>query len=298
MRLDRGYGSSGLTAAKLDGPAEFNKHVTGILQSLEELKRAPLVEEEYHGPVLFSNDAASDIMHEVFAPGITAERPDPGTEARTKGPYASSYKARVLPEMFRVTDDPGLKTIGGKDLLGSYTIDDEGVPGQAVSIVEAGKLTNYLTGRMPIRDFPESNGHGRAQTAGAARASIGVLKIDATGALPDAELNKKLLAMAKERGLEHVYMVQTLGPELTPRLLYRINVANGKRELVRGATIDELDQRSLRSGISAAGDDPFVANYFGDIPATVLAPALLFDDVTLKRANERNDKLPYYPPPD
>lgn len=297
MRLDRSYSSGGLTASRLDSSEEFQHHVVALLLSLQALKNAPLIEEEYHGPVLFSNDAASDIVREVFAPGITAERPDPGTEARTKGSYASSYKARVLPEMFRVTDDPGLKTISGKDLLGSYAIDDEGVPEQAVTVVESGKLTNYLTGRMPIKDFPESNGHGRAQTAGAARAHIGVLRMEATGSVSDAELNKRLLALAKERGLQQVYMVQTLGPELTPRLLYRINVADGKKQLVRGATIDELDQRSLRSGISAAGNEPFVANYFGDIPETVLAPALLFDDVTLKRANERNDKLPYYPPP-
>jgi hypothetical protein len=41
-----------------------------------------------------------------------------------------------------------------------------------------------------------------------------------------------------------------------------------------------------------------VANYFGDVPVTVLAPALLLSDVTVKRANEKNDKLPFYPPPD
>jgi hypothetical protein len=25
---------------------------------------------------------------------------------------------------------------------------------------------------------------------------------------------------------------------------------------------------------------------------------LLFEDVTIRRANEKNDKLPFYPPPD
>ncbi len=44
--------------------------------------------------------------------------------------------------------------------------------------------------------------------------------------------------------------------------------------------------------------DLWVANYAGDIPDTVLAPALLLDDVTVSRANEKNDKLPFYPPPD
>jgi hypothetical protein len=82
-----------------------------------------------------------------------------------------------------------------------------------------------------------------------------------------------------------------------PRLLYRVSL-DGKRELVRGAQLDDLDQRALRSSVQAAGNNLFVANFFGDVPETVLAPALLLDGVTLRRANEKNDKLPFYPPPD
>jgi TldD protein len=107
------------------------------------------------------------------------------------------------------------------------------------------------------------------------------------------------LSTAKDRGLKEVYYVQTLGGLTTPRLLYRINAdGSGKRELVRGAALDDVDVRALRSSISAAGKDLFVANYFGDIPQTVLAPALLFDDATIRRANEKNGKLPFYPPPE
>jgi len=65
----------------------------------------------------------------------------------------------------------------------------------------------------------------------------------------------------------------------------------------RGAVLDDLDHRALRSGVEAAGKNLWVANYATEIPETVLAPALLFSDVTVKRANETNDKLPYYPPP-
>jgi hypothetical protein len=97
-----------------------------------------------------------------------------------------------------------------------------------------------------------------------------------------------------------VYFVETLGGEV-PRLLYRITpdgTATGKRELVRGAVLEDVDQRALRASVEAAGKDLFVANYFGDVPQTVIAPALLMDDVTVKRANEKNEKLPFYPPPD
>jgi hypothetical protein len=68
--------------------------------------------------------------------------------------------------------------------------------------------------------------------------------------------------------------------------------------LVRGAEISELDLRALRSGVVAAGKQLHVANYLGEIPETVLAPALLIDDVTIQRANKKNDKLPFYPPPE
>jgi hypothetical protein len=95
--------------------------------------------------------------------------------------------------------------------------------------------------------------------------------------------------------------VNALAGTMTPRLLYRVTpdgTPAGKRELVRGAELDDLDLRALRSNVEAAGKDLRVANYFGDIPETVLAPALLMDDVTLRRANKKNDKLPFYPPPE
>jgi predicted Zn-dependent protease len=296
MHLDRSYGSNGVSLADLDSPEVFDKHAVSLTASLSDLRKAPLVEEEYHGPVLLSADASSDAIHELVASAVTAVRPDLGTEARTKGAFASSYHARVLPEFLDVVDDPSLKTLNGKTLVGAYKIDDEGVPAQQVKLITDGKLENYLIGREPVRDFPKSNGHGRAALTGPARPQISVLDVTAHAGLSSADLDQKLLALAKDRGLKSVYYVETLGPDLTPRLLYRVS-DDGKRELVRGATLDDLDQRALRSGVIAAGKEPYIANYDGAVPETILAPALLFDDVTIRRANEKNDKLPFYPPP-
>jgi TldD protein len=297
MRLDRSYGTSGVALTDLDNSEAFHKRVVTLISSLNDLRKAPLVEEEYHGPVLLSADASADTLHSLLAAGVTATRPKLGTEARTNGPFASSYHARILPEFLTVIDDPALKTWDGKDLVGSYSVDDEAVPAQTVKLVADGHLENYLIGRTPVRDFPESNGHARAGIAGPPRPVIGVLKVTALQGLTDEELNQKLLGIAKDRGLKSVYYVETLGAEATPRLLYRIDL-DGKRTLVRGAVLDDLDQRALRSGVEAAGKNLWVANYATEIPETVLAPALLFSDVTVKRANETNDKLPYYPPPD
>ena len=297
MRLDRSYATNGVALKDLDTPEQLRKQAVSLIASLSELRKAPLVEEEYHGPVLLSADASSDILRALVATGVAATRPRMGTEARTNGPFASSYHTRVLPEFMNVIDDPSLKTFDGKDLVGAYDVDDEGVPGQAVQLITGGKLQNYLLGREPVRDFAESNGHGRAPVAGPARPEIGVMKVTAESGVSDEELNRKLIQMAKDAGLKSAYYVETLGGAFNPRLLYRVNV-DGTRQLVRGAVLDDLDQRALRSSVEAAGKDLWVANYMGDVPETVLAPALLMSDVTVKRANEKNEKLPFYPPPD
>jgi len=297
MHIDRSYASTGKSLEDLDAPQAFEKHAVEDIASLEELRKAPLVEDEYHGPVLLSADASADTLKSLLANAVVAMRPALGTEARTNGPFASSFHARVLPDFLSVVDDPGLKSFDGKSLVGAYDYDDEGVPAQAVSLVADGRLVNYLIGREPVKDFSQSNGHGRAGVAGAARPAIGVLKISAQDGVSDEELNKKLLQMAKDSGLKNAYSVETLAGAGNPRLLFRMN-ADGTRQLVRGAELDDIDQRALRSSVAGAGKDLGVTNYFGDVPQTVIAPALLLEDVTVKRANNRNDKLPYYPPPE
>ncbi|SFS05608.1 Predicted Zn-dependent protease or its inactivated homolog [Granulicella pectinivorans] len=297
MRLSRDNGSTAAKASELESAAAFKKRVLDDLKSLEELRNAPVVSsEDYHGPVLFSGDASADVMNRLFVPNIEADRPELGTTARTQGAYTSSYRSRVLPEILSVTDDPTEKTFAGQTLLGSYTTDDEGVPAEAVDVVIHGKLTNYLIGRTPVRDFASSNGHGRAAPGQAAHARSAVITFKPTQAVPAAEMHARLLAMAREQGRD-VYEVETLAGELAPRLLYLVHAKDGSKELVRGAVFDELDNRSLRSDIVAAGDDPFVAQTLGAVPQTTITPSLLFGDIGVKRATEEQQKLPYYPPP-
>ena len=297
MRLDLSTSSVGVTLKDLDTPEAFEKRVLKLIASLAGLRKAPVVEEEYHGPVLLSSSAGAYTINSLLVSGITATRPKMGTEARTNGPFASSYHARVLPDFIDVVDDPGLKSYNGKGLVGAYDVDDEGVPAQAVKLVVAGKLENYLIGREPVRDFPLSNGHGRAGLATPSKPSIGVLQVTSKDGLTDEDLNSKLLTLAKDRGLKNVYFVSSMSGKLTPHMLYRVSL-DGKRELVRGAEMSDLDLRALRSSVEAAGKDLHVTNYLGDVPATVLAPALLIDDLTIRRANKKNDKLPFYPPPE
>jgi predicted Zn-dependent protease len=296
MELARSNGTTAETAAGLESAEALHKRTITNLLSFNELRKAPIVgAEDYHGPVLFSGDASADVFSRLFVPNVEADRPDVGTNARTQGAYQSSLKTPVLPAFLTVVDDPTMKSFEGHALLGSYKVDDEGVPAQAVTVVERGKLVNYLLGREPVKDFPVSNGHGRAALGQAAHSKAGVMIIKSSEPLTDAAMQAKLLALAKQQGRD-VYEVETLGGELSPRLLYRVSPA-GKRTLVRGAVFDELDQRAIRSGMVAAGGKPYVAQTLGPVPTTVISPEVLFEDVGVKRANEEQQKLPYYPPP-
>jgi hypothetical protein len=40
-----------------------------------------------------------------------------------------------------------------------------------------------------------------------------------------------------------------------------------------------------------------VSNTLGAVPVTTIAPSLLFGDISVKRATEEQQKLPYYAPP-
>lgn len=296
MQLSRNNGTTAALAKDMESAAAFHQRTVDDLKSLEELRIAPVVAaEDFHGPVLFSGDAAADTLARLFLPNIEADRPDAGTTARTQGAYSSSLHTPVLSPLLNVKDDPTLASFHGQRLLGAYDVDDEGVPAQPVDLVQAGRLTNFVIGREPVKDFPGSNGHGRAAPAQPAHSRSAVAIFESTQPRTPAEMNAQLLALAKQQGRD-VYAVETLGGELVPRLLYLVH-PDGKRELVRGAVFDELDTRSIRSGILAAGNDSFVANSLGPIPQTTIAPSLLFGDIEVKRATEEQQKLPYYPPP-
>jgi len=268
-----------------------------MLETLEQLEKAPIVEESYRGPVLFAPDAANDIMAGLIGGNILGRKPQPGRPNRTTGAFATSYKSRVLPKFVTAVDDPTMKIFAGKTLVGSYDVDSEGVRAEPVTVVNEGMLVNYLVGRQPLRDVPVSNGHGRSTPGGTPQPSLGVLLFKSSDAESPRDLKDKLVHMASEAGQPYGYRVETLGPGNAPRLLYRVYVKDGHQELVRGAIFNELDVRALRNDLLAMGNDPLVSNRMSGLPQTIICPSLLFDELEVKRADTTKEKLPEYPAP-
>jgi len=298
MSLSRDSGFFVSSMKELPSAAEFVGRAEKLVHSLKDLRNAPLSEEEYRGPVLFSADAAASVFADFVGESVLGLKPELGKNARTTGAFAASYKTRVLPDFLSVMDDPTISSYAGQSLLGHYEIDDEGVPAQRVSLIEHGNLVNYDLGRAPIRDFPASNGHGRARIpTNPPGQSLGNLIVTSSQPTSKEDLKKKLLEQCRQRDLPYCYYVETLGPRLAPRLLYKVWTKDGHEELVRGAVFGELDVRALRSSLVAAGDDVYVENRPTNIPHSIVAPSILFDELEVKRANLNKEKLPEYPAP-
>jgi TldD protein len=298
MLLQRSHGDEANQMSQLPTREKFLNTTARILETLKLLRDAPVVDEEYRGPVLFSNDAAATVVAELIEPNLLGKKPPLGENARTIGKWSSSYKSRVLPDFINVFDDPTISSAGGESLFGSYSLDDEGVKAQRVSLIEKGQLVSYLIGRQPIRDFPTSNGHGRAAASAPPVPTPGNLVVQSTDPQPDDGLKAKLIELCKNRDLPYGMYVETMGPQLGPRLLYRIWVKDGREELVRGGVFGDLDVRSLRSDLIAAGTKPAVESRAEPAWFSVASPGLLFDELQVKRTQVVKQRLPEYPAPE
>lgn len=296
MKLERSPYYVAANAKELPTAEQILGDTTKMLGTLKTLREAPIVEEDYRGPVLFSADAATDIFNGMIGENVLGNRPKPGDSARTTGDFAAYYKSPVLPSFLSVVDDPTVKTLQGKTLIGTYDYDDEGVPAESVSVIQDGVLTNYLMGREPIRDFPASNGHGRGAPGQPPTPTVGNLIVQVRQPLSPDALRQKLMEMCRRENKPFCYRVETLAG-YNPRLLYRVYANDGHEELVRGAVFDELDTRTLRHDLVAAGDDLLVSNRETPIPTTIIAPSFLLDELEVKRTDAKNAKLPEYPPP-
>jgi hypothetical protein len=271
---------------------------TNLVAALKDLRAAPVADEEYRGPVLFSAAAASTVFADLVGMNIRGHKPGLGQPARTRGAFASSYKSRVLPEFLSVVDDPTLASFNGKSLLGSYEVDDEGVRAMRVVVIEKGTLVNYLLGREPIMDFPASNGHGRARLpVDPPGPGLGNMLVSSSEAATQEELKKKLVDLCHQRGLPYGYYVESMAGASAPRVLYKVWVKDGHEELARGAVFGDLDVRALRNDLIAAGSDPKVESRLLNIPHSIVTPSVLFDELEVKRQDIQKAKLPEYPAP-
>ncbi|MFY9673935.1 MAG: metallopeptidase TldD-related protein, partial [Terriglobales bacterium] len=196
MRLERAETFQYSDPSKLPSQAEVDASVKKIADDLNALRAAPLAE-PFSGPALLSGRAAAVFFHEVLGHRIEGQRQKGREEGQT---FTKKVNEKILPDFLSVTDDPTLRFLNGMELSGYYRYDDEGMPAERVEVVKDGVLRNFLMGRMPVKNFASSNGHGRAQAGKMPVGRQGNLIVTSSNKVPDADLRARFVAEIKKQG--------------------------------------------------------------------------------------------------
>lgn len=257
-------------------------------------------------------------------------RPLPSPPNELEGRIGS----QILPSWMDVVDDPAQAEWRGRPLFGHYLVDLEGVTPKPLSLVEKGVLKTYLLTRQPVGGFSESNGRARLPGGFGVKApGFGNLFVRASQTVAQAELKRQMLELCRLRDKPYGILIRKmdfpssasleefrrLAPRMSqvasgarpvslPVLVYRV-YPDGREELVRGLRFRDLAVRSLRDIVAASDEHhvfefldnnaPFALMGAGGFAAesAVVAPAVLFDELQLDRAEEQIPKPPVVPPP-
>jgi hypothetical protein len=273
--------------AGLPAPADVSKQLENrALQLMVMLKAEPMP--AYSGPVLFEPRAAASLLAQMLPASVSGARsvlsPIAALEANIealggRSEWAGRLGGRVLPADTSLVDDPAATNAQGQPLIGSYKIDDEAVPAQRVSLVEAGTLRNFLMSRRPGTDFKQSNGHGRNVSLGDPHTTSSNLFFRSSSGLSPADLKKKFLDECKKDGRQWCLLVREMdnpavgnsrrdefrdelqgmieglsSGERVPLVVYRVNIEDGSEDLLRPGHLEGLNLRMLRDAIGIGND--------------------------------------------
>lgn len=311
MRLEDSLYVTLRSFSDLPPEAELAGRVRALAAELSALRSAPVQDAEA-APAILDPEMAGVLFHEALGHKLEGQRQRDPHESQV---FRDLVGKPILPAFLSVYDDPTLKSFKGSPLHGSYEFDSEGSPARRVTLVEKGVLRNFLMSRWPVKGFPSTNGHGRADWRSHPTGRMANLIVSADGAVSLDELQKRLLELVRKKGKPHGFLLigssggenptnresaQTL--EVRPRLVYRVDAADGKRTLVRGVKLVGTPLVVLNR-VVAAGDDETLANGFhcgaesGWVPVSQTAPSLLLSEVELQRLPEDRARPPILPSP-
>jgi len=296
--------------AKLPSPEKLEREVRALILELEALRTAPVVD-PYTGPAILAPEATGVLFHEAVGHRLEGERQDDDKEGQT---FKGQVGKAILPSFLSVLDDPTQQAEGEVALNGAYAYDDQGVPAQRTVLVEDGVLRTFLLSRRPVKPFARSNGHGRSQSSLPPVARMGNLVVRSKKQVPMTELKRLLIEEAKRQGKPYALIIQDItggntntmsyGYQAfkgTPRLVYRVDVATGEQELVRGVELVGTPLSSV-SRVVATGDEVRAFNGYcgaesGYVPVSTVAPAALVSEVELQRVAHASERSPILPAP-
>lgn len=259
--------------SKLPDLEQLRQKARALAQRVSMLQRAPRAG-DYCGPVLFEGQAAAEFFAQLMAPNFGFAEDYIGSED-WRNPLKSAIGRKILSKELTLIDDPQGKSGDGALLIGTYKHDDEGMPGEKLTLVNKGILKDFCRSRLPTRQSQHSNGHSLG-----GHGVFSALALSTSKTSTKEELMNQLSELAKDAGLEYVLVISRMADsyELTeypsaynrnerpyatpdysnqpsaPTVAYKLDLKDGTRHLVRGLEFPSISLRAFRD-IQAVGDD-------------------------------------------
>lgn len=224
--------------------------ITEMGDALIALAGAPLFDEEYVGPVIFEDQAATALFRSLLVPQVEGTPP----KERSKRSFSFDPNAggegmrldrRVLPPGWDVVDDPSSRPKHPSAL----PFDSEGRRPEAVQLVEDGVVQTALMSRTPREGVAASNGHGRGSSSERAVGKAMQLQVTPPKRSSGRSLRRQALKLAEAYDRDYVLIVRRApyGEPLSVTRLY----ADGREELLRGASFASMQRYILRDIVAA-----------------------------------------------
>ena len=250
----------------LPGRDTLYQEADNLAETLAALAQAPVVAEYSDGPVLFSNEAAANLLAISLLEGTPSLLPsrEPADGQPTAHNWWNTMKQKqVVSPLMSVSARFEQDQRDHTPLVGFYTTDAEGVPpARNTELIHNGKLLEMLSNRTPTTFARFSNGHQRLALyhgSVVAAPGAGVLQVSFKNSSDDRTVHKAWLRQARGRGQKYAYQIVRLNFCRDPEgnrvpvvaYAYRIRTSNGARELVRIARTEPIEA-GLLNHVTAA----------------------------------------------
>ncbi len=310
MQLSRTNSYDGISMQDLPSQEQIKQDILNSINELKQLQNAPSAD-TFHGPVILKNRAAGVFFHEILGHRVEGHRQKDDDFGQT---FTQKVGKQIVSPLITVYDDPTLTHFKNIPLRGHYVYDDEGTKSQKAMLVENGILKGFLMGRSPIKNFPNSNGHGRKSYGRKVVSRMGVTVVKAQNQIPYNELVKKLKEEIKRQNKPYGLIIDDISGGFTntdtyspqsfkvqPLLVYKVFPDDRPNELIRGADIVGTPLTSFNKIIAAADDDALFNGTCGAesgwVPVSAIAPSLLISELEVEKVNKTYESLPILPPP-
>lgn len=251
-----------------------------MAEMLETIRKAPVMDDAYSGPVLFVGEAVGETVGNVFVENSN------GLIAKRKPILSNPYLAwrgnentlerklgkKVISRDLTITLHNQKTHFAGVPLIGYFQYDADGVETEAtLPLIDQGVLQNMMKERVPTPRFALPNGCNRfALSNSALTTSVapGVMEMTGQNKMSMDKLKKKLIAMAKEEDCEYAYIVKRIASHTSPvpgiykywtkrdydypLYVIRISTKDGSETVMRTAKVSSVTMKSFKQVVAVS----------------------------------------------